>query len=492
MRRHPSPGFRFALAALLAGAAAWSAPIAAATSAAAAKDALLRSIDAAAAGYWQAALDIWSWAEPGYQETRSSKRVAGLLRDAGFEVKEGVAGIPTAFVASYGSGKPTIGILAEYDALPGLSQAAVPRPQERPETSWGHGCGHHLFGVASSAAGIALARAIDRGEASGTVRVYGTPAEEGGGAKVFMVRAGLFADVDAVLHWHPADHNAAGDATNQARVAGKFRFRGKSAHAAAAPQDGRSALDGLNVMNYAAELLREHTPDFTRIHHVITSGGEAPNIVPDFAEAYYYVRHPDVAVARSVWDRLLLCADAGALATGTEVEVEYLGGVYNLLPNLALARVSLRNLRALVNLAYTPEEEAFAREIQSTLTAPDPLASIGNVVDRSGKMDPGSTDVGDVSWVVPTTGIDVATWVPGTPAHSWQATAAGGTTIGRKGMLLAAKALAATAFDLFHEAQTLVEARRELEKSLRSNPYVPMLEPGQSPPLDYRKPPKTN
>ena len=490
MRRTPNPSLQGVLAALLAVAAASTTPGAAATSATA-KDAVVRSIDAAADGYWQAALDIWGWAEPGYQEARSSKRVAGLLRDAGFIVKEGVADIPTAFVASYGSGKPVIGILAEYDALPGLSQAAVPRPEARTETTWGHGCGHHLFGVASSAAGIAIARAIDRGEVTGTVRVYGTPAEEGGAAKVFMVRAGLFADVDAVLHWHPADHNSAGDATNQARIAGKFRFHGKSAHAAAAPQDGRSALDGLDVMAYAAELMREHTPDFTRIHYVVTSGGEAPNIVPDFAEAYYYVRHPDVAVVRSVWDRLLLCADAGALATETKVEVEYLGGVYNLLPNLALSRVSLRNLRALVDLAYTPEEQAFAREIQSTLTTPAPLESIRNVSDRTGKIDTGSTDVGDVSWVVPTTGVDVATWVPGTPAHSWQATAAGGTTIGRKGMVLAAKTLAATAFDLFHEPQTLAEARRELETSVGTSPYLPMLEPGQPPPLHYRDPPKT-
>ncbi|HEX2466257.1 MAG TPA: amidohydrolase [Thermoanaerobaculia bacterium] len=451
---------------------------------------MIRSIDAGADDYWKAALDIWGWAEPGYQEVRSSQRVADLLREAGFEVRTGVAEIPTAFVASYGSGKPVIGILAEFDALPGLSQAAVPRPEARAETTWGHGCGHHLFGVASSAAGIALARAIERGDASGTVRVYGTPAEEGGAAKIFMVRAGLFSDVDAVVHWHPADHNAAGDPTNQARIAGKFRFHGKSAHAAAAPQDGRSALDGLEVMAYAAELMREHTPDFTRIHYVVTSGGEAPNIVPDFAEAYYYVRHPEVPVVRSVWDRLLLCAEAGALATETKVEIEYLGGVYNLLPNLALSRVSLRNFRALADLAYTPEEEAFAREIQSTLATPAPLASIGEVVDRTGKIDTGSTDVGDVSWVVPTTGIDVATWVPGTPAHSWQATAAGGTTIGRKGMLLAAKTLAATAFDLFHEPRTLAEARRELERSVGTNPYVPMLEPGQTPPLDYRKPPR--
>ena len=489
MRRRPHRRFALGLAALLAACRGVRSPVAAAAPSAA-KEAMIRSIDAGADGYWKAALDIWGWAEPGYQEVKSSKRVADLLREAGFEVRDGVAEIPTAFVASYGSGKPVIGILAEFDALPGLSQAAVPHPEARPETTWGHGCGHHLFGVASSAAGIAIARAIDRGDVSGTVRVYGTPAEEGGAAKIFMVRAGLFADVDAVVHWHPADHNAAGDPTNQARIAGKFRFHGKSAHAAAAPQDGRSALDGLEVMAYAAELMREHTPDLTRIHYVITAGGEAPNIVPDFAEAYYYVRHPEVPVVRSVWDRLLLCSEAGALATETKVELEYLGGVYSILPNVALSRVSLRNLRALVDLAYTPEEESFAREIQSSLATPAPLSSIGQVLDRTGKIDTGSTDVGDVSWVVPTTGIEVATWVPGTPAHSWQATAAGGTTIGRKGMLLAAKTLAATAFDLFREPQTLAEARRELERSVGANPYVPMLEPGQAPPLDYRNPPK--
>jgi aminobenzoyl-glutamate utilization protein B len=454
------------------------------------KEATLATIDAAAGAYWQAALDIWGWAEPGYQETRSSQRLVGLLRDAGFTVDEGVAAIPTAFVASYGSGQPILGILAEFDALPGLSQAAVPRQEARPETSWGHGCGHHLFGVASAAAGIAVARAIERGELRGTVRVYGTPAEEGGGAKLFMVRAGLFEDVDAVLHWHPGDHNAAGDPTNQARVAAKFRFHGRSAHAAAAPQDGRSALDALNVMAYASELLREHTPDLTRIHHVITAGGDAPNIVPDFAEAYYYVRHPDPTIARSVYDRLMLCARAGELATETELEVEFLGGVYSILPSTALSRVSLRNLRALAAMSYNAEEQAFAREIQATLLAPAPLASVAEVADRSGGVDTGSTDVGDVSWVVPTTGVEIATWVPGTPAHSWQATAAGGTTIGRQGMLLAAKTLAATAWDLFGEPQTLAAARRELEQRVGPRGYVPMLEEGQQPPLDYRNPPK--
>jgi len=481
---------RRTLGSLAALALAWWAALPASAADAAAKERALAAIVERADDYWAAALDIWGWAEPGYQETRSSERLAALLREAGFTVERGVAEIPTAFVASYGSGEPVLGILAEYDALPGLSQDAVPHPQPRAETSWGHGCGHHLFGVASAAAGIAVAQAIERGDLAGTIRVYGSPAEEGGAAKLYLVRAGLFSDVDAVLHWHPGDQNAAGDPTNQARVAAKLRFHGKSAHAAAAPEEGRSALDALNVTAYAAELLREHTPDLTRIHHVITAGGEAPNVVPDFAEAYYYVRHPDAAVARSVYDRLLLCARAGALATETELEIEFLGGVYNVLPNSTLSKVSLRNLRALADLSYSSEEEAFAREIQATLHAPLPLSTVADVTDRSGAVDTGSTDVGDVSWVVPTTGVRIATWVPGTPAHSWQATAAGGTTIGRKGMLLAAKTLAATAWDLFGDTATLTAARRELEERVGPAGYVPMLEEGQQPPLDYRNPPK--
>jgi len=490
--RRAAPRSRMAAALLLLTTIWLSSPVTTASAASEprGKDATVASVDSAGDAYWKAALDIWGWAEPGYQEVKSSKRVAGLLRDAGFTVKEGVAEIPTAFVASHGSGKPVIAILAEFDALPGLSQDAIPQQNPRPGTTWGHGCGHHLFGVASAAAGIAIARAIDRGDLTGTIRVYGTPAEEGGSAKVFMVRDGLFADVDAVLHWHPSDHNAGGDPTNQARIAAKFRFYGKSSHAAAAPQDGRSALDGVELMNIAAEMLREHTPDFTRIHYVITAGGGAPNIVPDFAESYYYVRHPDATTTRSIFDRLMFCATGAALATETTVETQLLGGVYNILPNAALSQVTLRNLRALAHLTYTPEEEAFAHEIQPTLASPLPLESLAEVIDRTGKTDTGSTDVGDVSWVVPTTGFEVATWVPGTPAHSWQATAAGGTTIGRKGMMLAAKVLAATAFDLFREPQTLAAARSELAAKVAKNTYIPMLQQGQKPPLDYRDPPK--
>jgi aminobenzoyl-glutamate utilization protein B len=455
------------------------------------KAAMLRTIEARADETWRAALELWEWAEPGYQETRSAERLASMLEARGFRVERGVADIPTAFVATFGSGEPVVGILAEYDALPGLSQQAVPERRPREGGGYGHACGHHLFGAASVAAALAVADALESGALSGSVKLYGTPAEEGGSAKVFMARGGLFEGVDAVLHWHPADRNAAGDPTNMARVAAKFRFRGRSAHAAASPELGRSALDGVELMNHAAQLLREHTPDRTRIHHVITSGGGAPNVVPDFAEVFYYVRHPDAAVARDLYRRLLLCAEGAATATETELEIEYLGGTHNILPNDTLARVSLRNLRELVDIQYDDVEREFARRLQDTLERPRSLEDVTNVHDESGKTSSGSTDVGDVSWVVPTTGVDIATWVPGTPAHSWQAVAAGGTTIGRQGMLLAARTLAAVAWDLFRDPETVAAARAELDRRLEGTDYryQPLLEAGQPAPLDYRKAP---
>ena len=323
----------------------------------------------------------------------------------------------------------------------------------------------------------------------GTLRYYGTPAEEGGAAKVFMVRDGLFDDCDAVLHWHPGDRNSGGDPSNLARIAAKFRFHGTSAHAAGAPEQGRSALDAVELMNYATQLLREHTPDFTRIHHIITSGGSAPNVVPDFAEVYYYVRHPDATVVKSLYRRLLLCAEAGAMATETRLEVEHLGGTHNIMPNDTLSKVTLRNMRELADMRYDAEEIAFAKELQKSLFSPLNLDIIGEVYDQQGEVSKGSTDVGDISWVTPTTGFRTACWVPGTPAHSWQAVAAGGTTIGRQGMVLAARVLAATAWDLAHDPERLARARKELELRLLERSYATMLEQGQAPPLNYRNAP---
>jgi aminobenzoyl-glutamate utilization protein B len=458
--------------------------------AAAQKAAVDAAVRARADAAWAMALKIWEWAEPGYQEKRSAALLADALEKAGFRVERGVAGIPTAFVATIGSGKPIIGILGEYDALPGLAQEAVPYRKPRSGNGYGHGCGHHLFGTASMTACLALAEQIKNGNLAGTLRFYGCPAEEGGSAKAFMARDGLFDDCDAVLHWHPSSRNSAGDQASQARIAVKFRFHGTSAHAASAPELGRSALEAVALTNHAIALLREHVPDGTRIHHVITDGGGAPNVVPDFAEVYYYLRHARADVVRSLYPRLVKCAQAGALATETKLEIVNEGGIVEMLPNSALAAVARANLARLNDLAYGPEEEQFAARIQSTLAAARPLDTLGRVEDAGRGSGMGSTDVADVSWIVPTAGFATACWVPGTSAHSWQAVAAGGTAIGRRGMVLAARTLAATAWDLFRDPRLLAQAKAEHRERLAGRKYRPLIEPGQKPPLDYRNPPR--
>ena len=455
--------------------------------AAAQKELLYESIDRREQQSWSAALKIWRWAEPGYQEKQSANLLSSMLGEAGFEIERGVAEIPTAFTATFGSGQPVIGILGEFDALPGLSQKASPVRDPQQEGAYGHGCGHHLFGVASASAAMAMADQIRTGQIKGTVRYYGCPAEEGGSAKVFVVLAGLMDDCDAVLHWHPSDKNAAGDRSSLARMAVKFRFRGKSAHAAGAPEQGRSALDAVELTNHATQLLREHTPEMTRIHHVITAGGGAPNVVPDFAEVYYYIRHPRSEVVRDLYRRLVLCAKAGALATETDLEIRFEGGIKEILPNNALAQVCLRNLQELNDLVYTPQETAFASRLQTTLANPKPLDLIHQVENRSGGVGMGSTDVGDVSWSVPTTGFNTACFVPGVPGHSWQAVACGGTPIARKGMQLAAKVLAGTAWDLYHHPEIIAASQEEHQRRVGNEPYKTLMQPGQKPPLDYRK-----
>jgi aminobenzoyl-glutamate utilization protein B len=344
--------------------------------------------------------------------------------------------------------------------------------------------------VASASACVAVAEQIKAGKVKGTVRFYGCPAEEGGAGKVFMARAGLFADLDAALHWHPAGRNAAGDQSCLARIAVKFRFRGTPAHASGSPEKGRSALDALLLTAHAVELLREHTPDGTRLHHVITAGGGAPNVVPEFAEGFFYVRHPKADVARKLYPRLRKCAEAGALATETKLEVVPLGGTWELLPNDTLARVTKANLVALNDLRYDADELKFAARLVDTFPEEVPLDDIARVHDVSGRTGMGSTDVGDVSWVVPTTGFNAACWVPGTPGHSWQAVACGGTTIGKKGMLLAAKVLAATAWDLYADPAKVAAAKAEFARRSAGRKYFPMLEKDQPPPLDYRNPPR--
>ena len=451
------------------------------------KEAALKAASEHADANWPTALKLWEWAEPGYQEKQSAAALAAVAEKAGFTVKKGVADIPTAFTAELGSGKPVIGILGEFDALPELSQEAVPfrKPREG-GNGYGQACGHHLFGVASLSAALAIGEQIKAGKLKGTVRFYMCPAEEGGAAKVFMARAGLFDDCDTVLHWHPGSRNSAGDATCLARIAVKFRFHGTPAHAAGSPEKGRSALDALLLCIHAVELMREHTPDGTRLHHTITSGGGAANVVPEFAEGFFYVRHPKAEVVKQLYARELKCAQAGALATETKLEVVYLGGTMEILPNNTLAQVAKKNLTALNDLKYGAEELKFAVRLQETFAEKSPLDDIEKVFDSSGKSSGGSTDVGDVSWVVPVTGFTTACWVPGTPGHSWQAVACGGTTIGKKGMNLAARTLAATAYDLFTDPQLIKDAKAEHARRLDGRKYAAMLEKDQPPPLDYR------
>jgi aminobenzoyl-glutamate utilization protein B len=438
--------------------------------------------------YKQIAMQIWDYAEVGYKEVKSSGLLQKTLADNGFTVKAGVADIPTAFVASYGSGSPVIGILAEFDALPGLAQQAVPVKTPIEGKNAGHGCGHHLFGTASVAAGIEIKKLISEKKLSGTIRVYGCPAEEGGSGKVYMVRAGLFNDVDIVVHWHPGDGNSVTLTSALANRSAKFRFHGLAAHAAAAPDKGRSALDGVESMDYMVNMMREHVPQETRIHYVITNGGKAPNVVPDFAEVYYYVRHPRKEEVVRIFDWVVAAAQGAAMGTQTTMDYEIIGGTHDLLLNKTLAVDMQQNLQEVGGVSYTPAETEFAQKIQSSFTYKVPAIETAAVVkplkedeDAGG----GSTDVGDVSYTVPTVGLQAATWVPGTPAHSWQATACGGTDIGAKGMMVAAKTMALTAIDLFTDPALVATAKEEFKKDKGDYQYKALLG-DRKPALNYR------
>lgn len=451
-------------------------------------DFIVNHIERHTSRYAEAALKIWEYAEVGYQEYKSTALLQDLLQKSGFTITPGVAGMPTAFVAQFGSGKPVIGILGEFDALPGLSQHALPEEKPLRAGEPGHACGHHLFGVGSAAAAIAVKEWMTANKIKGTIRYYGTPAEEGGGGKTYMVKEGLFDDVDAVLHWHPSAGNSADATSSLSNTSAKFRFYGKASHAAGAPQFGRSALDGVEAMNHMVNMLREHVPAESRIHYVITEGGDAPNVVPAFAEVFYYCRHPDMAIVKKNFEWIVQAAEGAALGTQTRMEYEVIHGLYNVQPNETLSRVMNKNLNLVGGYEYDEQEAEFAEKIQATLVAPANLANTKMVmpfrVEEKGSG--GSTDVGDVSWVVPTAGMRSATWVPGTSSHSWQAVAAGGTSIGTKGMIVAAKTLALTAADLFKDPSITTTAREELiRRRGKDFTYEPLIG-DRKPPLDYR------
>ncbi len=431
---------------------------------------------------------LWEWAELGYLESRSSALLQDELAAEGFDVEVGIAEIPTAFVAEWGEGGPVIAILAEMDALPGINQSASASRDPVADKHAGHACGHNLFGAGSLTAAIAVKKWLEDTGTPGRIRLYGTPAEEGGSGKVYMTRAGMFDDVDIAIHWHADDENSAAARTSLANRSAKFRFTGISAHAAGAPERGRSALDGAEAMNMMANMMHEHMPQDARMHYVITSGGNAPNVVPDFAEVFYYVRHPEPEGVEAIWQRLEKAAEGAAMGTGTQVKWEVIHGNNPLLVNETLARAMDEKLRAVGGVDYTEEERAWAAEVSKSLgDAAKPLESAGDIQPYEKSLGYGSTDVGDVSWATPTVGVRTATWVPGTSAHSWQAVAASGHSIGHKGAQVAAKAMALMAAELFTNPELRAAAKAEFDAARGPDYKYKSLLGDRDPPLDYRR-----
>jgi aminobenzoyl-glutamate utilization protein B len=435
---------------------------------------------------------IWIRPEVGLQEHRASKDLAALLEREGFKLQWGVAGMPTAFVATAGQGRPAIGLLAEYDALPGVSQAALPERtprRENPEYDAGHACGHSVFGVASTAAAIAAWKGMQSARMQGTVRLYGTPAEETGIGKVYMSRAGLFDDLDAALHWHAGDKTRVSYNTCKAVVSVKYRFTGRSAHASMSPAAGRSALDAVELMNIGANYMREHLPEDARVHYVITDGGGQPNVVPPTAEVWYYLRanaHRDV---ERMLERLRDIADGATRMTGTSVAERLDSDLFEMLPNRPLSELLQRHLERVGPPGFDDAERDFARRTQSDLTDPPEAPLFEEVMplaDAPWHM-PASTDVGNVSWRVPTGGLNVACYTHGAPGHSWQIVACTGMSIGEKGMLVAARTLAGAAIELAADGKQIQRARQDFE-TRRAGTAAPqsVLPPDQNVPTAIR------
>ncbi|HEY1984613.1 MAG TPA: amidohydrolase [Terracidiphilus sp.] len=448
-------------------------------------------VDEKAAHWKQVSKQIWDYAELGYHEKKSSELLQTQLKAEGFSLDTGVADEPTAFIASYGQGKPVIAILGEFDALPGLSQNAVPQRSPVVANAPGHGCGHNLLGPGAALAAVAVKEYMAANHVAGTLRYYGTPAEEGGSGKVYMVRDGLFKDVDVVLHWHPGDNNSVNNGGLLAVTSAKFTFHGVAAHAAMAPDRGRSALDAVMLMGNGIEFMREHVPSNSRIHYIISKGGVAPNIVPDLAQMDLMARNPSNTALSDIWERILKISQGAALMTGTTVEVTDIGSDANIIGNDALAPVAQKNLEEAGGYTMNETEKSFALELQKTLNIETmPSLDQTNVIEPLRPVDlnapSASTDVGDVSWAVPTIGFTAATFVPGVAAHTWQAAASAGMSIGQDGMVVASKALALTAVDLFASAELVRSAKADFDRKLAGKTYHTAIPAGQKPLINYR------
>jgi aminobenzoyl-glutamate utilization protein B len=448
--------------------------------------------------------DIWRFAEYGLLEDKSSKLIADTLEKHGFKVKRGVAGMPTALTAEWGHGEPIIGVMGEYDALPGISNKVVPRKEALVEGGMGHGCGHNIHGVSSMNAAIAVRYALEKSGHKGTIRFYGCPAEENYQGKIFIVSAGLFKDVDACLSHHPGSLNTAGLSSSTATIHAKFNFYGKTAHAAANPEQGRSALDAVELMNVGVNFLREHIIEKARIHYVIEAGGGQPNVVPDYARSWYYVRAPEIDQVESIYKRVEKIAEGAALMTETQVKTEMDRGSYNKIPSRTLSELVVANMREVGAPKYTEEEQRFAAEIAKSFPKQNKIDAmkksrmpnwekyvdvdlVTDIFDAwdDGEISPGSTDVSHVSWIVPTMEFGTACNILGAPGHSWQFVACSGSSIGHKSLVFAAKTMAGSVLDLMAKPEILMKAKEEHNKRLGSNRYKLVEE--RKPPLELAR-----
>jgi aminobenzoyl-glutamate utilization protein B len=452
-----------------------------------AKESAVAAVDAHRAELTGVADQVWAFAETAFRETHSAALLADFLEGQGFKVERGVAGMPTAFVASFGQGRPIIGVLGEYDALPGISQRAQPTQEPLVPGAGGHGCGHNLLGTASLGAALAVKELIASGELHGTVRYYGSPAEETVGGKLYMVREGLFDGLDAVLAWHPDVRVVADTQPNQAVVDLAVEFEGRAAHAAYDPWNGRSAADGSEVFTFALNLMREHVKPTVRMHYVVTDAGDVPNVVPAHARVWCWLRDVNATGVNELLERARHIAEGAALATGTTARLTVQSGSWELLLNMAGAKLIHHNMVWLGPIQFTDDEQEFARQIQRATDAePVGLEGAPEPLD----LDPcgvagGSTDVGDVSWQVPTLHFSVTTAPIGAPWHAWPVVATGGMSIGHKGMVYAAKTMAATMVDLYADPANLAEVRHEFEDKTRGVEYVSYLPDGPPPlPVD--------
>lgn len=449
---------------------------------------------------------IWNYAELGLVEYKSSGLLSQILQENGFKVQMGVSDMPTAFIASWGTGGPIIGLQGEYDALPGISQKVSTKREPLIEGAPGHGCGHNIHGMTALSAAIAVKVALENSGTKGTIRFYGTPAEETYSGKMFMVRDGHYDDVDAVLSHHPSSHNVAGIGSSLAVNSVKFHFHGVSSHAAYTPFLGKSALDALELMNTGVNFMREHIVQEARIHYVIEDGGMQPNVVPPYARSWYYIRAPEREQVMHLSEWIGRIADGADLMARTSHEMEFIEGCYNVLPNKALSDIVTENMREVGVPEYSSNDLKFAEGLAETVSKDDKIEEL-RLAKRPGWQDlvdktidteimdpwdedfvwPGSTDVGDVSWVTPTMEFSTSTYVLGTGAHSWQVVACSGSSIGHKSLLFAARTMAGSAIDLFTKPELLKRVQDEFVTRKAGREYFSPVGKDVKPPLELAR-----